>query len=83
MVHFFPGQEIDRGDVVVFYTDGVTEAMNVEHEEFGTERLREVIAHQADRDAADILEAVVTAVGAFSDQVEQSDDFTLFIVKRT
>jgi sigma-B regulation protein RsbU (phosphoserine phosphatase) len=69
-------------DILIFYTDGVTEAMNADFEEFGLDRLHFTIASFADRDAADILQAVVAAVNEFTDQVEQSDDFTLYIIKR-
>lgn len=75
--------EIGRGDVLVFYTDGVTESMNVTWEEFGEERLAAIIRANAQEDASTILQAIVDAVNAFSSGAEQFDDFTMFVVKRT
>jgi sigma-B regulation protein RsbU (phosphoserine phosphatase) len=75
--------EISQGDVLAFYTDGVTETMSVDLEEFGQERLTAVIEAQAHEDAKTILWAIVDAVNEFSAGAEQSDDFTLFVVKRT
>jgi sigma-B regulation protein RsbU (phosphoserine phosphatase) len=75
--------DIGHGDVLAFYTDGVTETMNVNLEEFGEERLRAVLQAQADQDAKTILWAIVDAVNDFSTGAEQFDDFTLFVVKRT
>lgn len=74
--------EIGQGDVLVLYTDGVTETMNANWEEFGEQRLTAVIHDSAHRDANEILWAIVEAVNEFSDGAEQSDDFTLVVVKR-
>ncbi len=69
-------------DVLVFYTDGITEAMNAEDNLFGTERLRAVVSRCAAAPAQDIVQAIVDAVQDFCGPTEQSDDFTLFIVKK-
>lgn len=74
--------KINFDDVIVFYTDGVTEAFNLDYEEFGEERLRDVIARNAGRSAAEILNAIVDAVEDFSGDQDQNDDLTLFVVKR-
>ncbi len=74
--------EIGPGDVLVLYTDGVTETMNGDWEEFGEQRLTVVIQDNAHREADAILWAIVDAVNEFSDGAEQSDDFTLVVVKR-
>jgi sigma-B regulation protein RsbU (phosphoserine phosphatase) len=74
--------KINFDDVIVFYTDGVTEAFNVDYEEFGEERLRDVIARFANCSAAEILKAIVDAVEDFSGEQDQTDDLTLFVVKR-
>jgi sigma-B regulation protein RsbU (phosphoserine phosphatase) len=70
------------GDLVLFYTDGVTDAMDDAGRLFGAERLREVVAAHATASAQQILAAVVQAVRDFSDTAPQSDDQTLFVVKR-
>jgi sigma-B regulation protein RsbU (phosphoserine phosphatase) len=74
--------EISQGDVLAFYTDGVTETMNVDLQEFGAERLKTIIRATAHQDARFILWAIVDAVNEFSKGAEQSDDFTLYVVKR-
>jgi len=77
-------QEIDvaPGDVLVFYTDGVTEAMDNDGQQFGKERLQAVVAVTPDASAQQILSGVVDAVKAFTDDAPQSDDLTLLVVKR-
>ena len=65
------------GDKIVIYTDGVTEAQNLQSEFFGRQRLRQTVAeHQAD--ACPLLhEAIVEAVAAFTEGAPQADDVTL------
>lgn len=74
--------DIAPNDVLIFYTDGVTEAFNVNYEEYGLDRLRKTVAEAAAGTATDILWAIVDDVNAFTREMNQSDDFTLFIVKR-
>lgn len=74
--------KISSDDVIVFYTDGITEAINVDYEEFGQGRLRDVVASTATESAAEILNAIVDAVEEFSGDQDQTDDQTLFVVKR-
>lgn len=69
-------------DVVIFYTDGVTEAMNLDGEMFGEEQLLETIATVRHGSAREILEGIVAAVEKFTTGALQADDLTLFIVKR-
>jgi Serine phosphatase RsbU, regulator of sigma subunit len=69
------------GDVVVLYTDGITEAENAGQELFGEERLRETIARVRTRPAAEIVSAILEAVQAFSGTTPQSDDITLMVVR--
>ncbi len=73
--------EIAAGDVLVCYTDGLTEAINGEEEAFGVPRLREVIAeHHADT-AAELVGAINAALRQFS-QRPPFDDLTLVVLKR-
>ncbi len=68
-------------DLLVFYTDGVTEAMNKEEtEEFGEERLLSCIKKNRNKSANEIQQAIVNNVRAFSPDM-QSDDITLIVVK--
>ncbi len=77
-------REIDvaPGDILVFHTDGVTEAMDGDGQQFGQERLRAAVAATPDASAQQILSAVVDAVNAFAGNAPQSDDLTLLVVKR-
>lgn len=70
------------GDVLVMYTDGVTEAVNEVNEEFGEERLRQLIQHAGDLPAGALIERINAAVRIFCGEREQFDDFTLLVVKR-
>jgi len=68
------------GDILVMYTDGVTEAPNAEGEEFGEKRLLESIRAQRDRSAADLLVGIAAAVQQFSSGA-QADDLTLVVAR--
>lgn len=69
------------GDLVVLYTDGVTEAMNREEtEEFGEERLLSCIKKNRSKSAEEIQQSIIREVQAFSDDV-QYDDITLIVIK--
>lgn len=72
--------EID--DLLVIYSDGITEAMNRAREEFGEERLSAVISANHEESAATIIDRVLGAVAAFTGEAPQSDDMTLMIIKR-
>ncbi len=74
--------DVAPGDLLVFYTDGVTEAMNATHQPFDTERLQAAVTARPDASAQEVVEAVVDAVRAFTGDAPQSDDLTLFVVKR-
>jgi sigma-B regulation protein RsbU (phosphoserine phosphatase) len=73
--------DLQAGDLVVFYTDGVTEARNGEDELFGAARLLSAVEAQAGAGAQAVLEAIVTEVQAFAGDAPQSDDLTLFVVR--
>ncbi len=68
--------KLDRGDSVLMYTDGVTEAQNVDGEQFGTERLRELFVGAPPRDEQEVTHRVFEAVRAFAGEAKQFDDIT-------
>jgi serine phosphatase RsbU (regulator of sigma subunit)/putative methionine-R-sulfoxide reductase with GAF domain len=70
------------GDMLVMYTDGVTEAMDPDEEEFGVERLAEIAAENRHKSAAEILADVDAAVTNFAAGQPQFDDLTLVIARR-
>lgn len=70
-----------RGDVLVLYTDGISEAMNAREEEFTEEHLEELLKNVRHLSAKEILNAVQTAVAHHVEKYPQSDDITLLVVK--
>ena len=72
--------KLDHGDVLLLYTDGVTEAKSAAGELFGSERLSEVVRRCGDLTAPEIKEKVLAEVLAFTSV--QDDDITLLVVKR-
>ncbi|HYE13629.1 MAG TPA: SpoIIE family protein phosphatase [Pyrinomonadaceae bacterium] len=74
--------QLQPGDVLVAYSDGVTEQQNPSGEEFGTARLQEVIERNIDRSAAAIRDKIEAALSAFAQGTPAGDDITLLIVKR-
>jgi serine phosphatase RsbU (regulator of sigma subunit)/putative methionine-R-sulfoxide reductase with GAF domain len=70
------------GDLLVCYTDGVTEAINEDNEDFGVERLRTLIAESHDHSADQLLREIMEQVAAFTSGQPPFDDITLVVVKR-
>jgi phosphoserine phosphatase RsbU/P len=73
--------KLQEGDLLVAYTDGVTEAFDAKGEEFGEERLRAALESAAHCPAAEVAEAIVEAVRAFSIDTPQHDDITLVVAR--
>jgi phosphoserine phosphatase RsbU/P len=73
--------EVGRDDVVLLYTDGISEAFNEEDQEFGDERLKDILMKNAKQSPAQILNEVQTALDAFVASAPQSDDRTIVIIK--
>jgi serine phosphatase RsbU (regulator of sigma subunit) len=74
---------IGEGDVMVMFTDGVTESINAQQELFGEKRLIEVIQKNTHLSAQTILEQILASVKAFAGDMPQFDDITLLIIKGT
>lgn len=72
---------LQAGEVLVFYTDGFTEAMNKREEEYGERRLVEAVARYRMKPAADLIRCVCEDVKAFTGDVTQHDDMTMVVVK--
>jgi sigma-B regulation protein RsbU (phosphoserine phosphatase) len=73
----------EPNDILVIYSDGITEAMNADGEEFEEERLRHVVTQHRDETAEEILAQIIAAVQTFTDSAEQNDDITAVVIKRT
>ena len=74
-------QRLAAGDKIVIYSDGVTEAQNLEKGFFGKRRLREVVEAQAGHSCGAIHDAIQEAVAAFTEGAAQSDDITLVVLE--
>jgi sigma-B regulation protein RsbU (phosphoserine phosphatase) len=74
---------IGPDDLVVMYTDGVTESINSREELFGEDRLREIIRNNARLTAREILDRILSAVQEFAGDMPQFDDITLLVIKGT
>ncbi len=81
---------IHHSDTLFLYTDGLTEAENIHHEQFGEERMLQTLSafENAQTDASDPkkaqeeVETVLAAVHQFVGEAEQSDDLTMLVIKR-
>jgi serine phosphatase RsbU (regulator of sigma subunit) len=74
---------LDPGDVLVVFSDGVTDAMNPQGEEFGEARLAEVVTEHRAESSVSILDAVNGAIGEWAAGTPLPDDLTLLIARRT
>ena len=75
--------QLNKDDKIVFYTDGITEAMNEKDEEYGDETFKELISCNKEKTSQDVLKEIIHDVNNFKGKAEQSDDITcgVFIVK--
>ncbi|GAB6286781.1 MAG: hypothetical protein STSR0009_29840 [Methanoregula sp.] len=69
------------GDLVILYTDGVTEAFNTEYHEFGEERLIQIARDCRSLPAPEVIQHILDAVRAFAGSAPQSDDITLVVLR--
>ena len=75
--------QLEAGDSVILYTDGVTEAANPSNELFGAETLQRLLASRSAAAPARLGDEILRAVEQFSRGVEQADDITLLILQFT
>ncbi len=73
---------LNSGDIVVFYTDGVTEVFDRNGQQFGTKRLIEILHENRHRPAGEILDEVYRAVKNYASPDHVFDDFTMIVLKR-
>ena len=74
--------QLEQGDTLVMFTDGVTEAMDTAYKEFGAERLDSILRQQSGANSQQIIEAIKAGIKEFVGDAEQSDDITMLVVKR-
>ncbi len=74
--------QLHSGDVLFIYSDGVSEANNLDEDEFGMDRLKQVISTNVSRNASGIRDRVEAALSEFTGTAAPNDDITLVIVKK-
>ncbi|MFW5712071.1 MAG: PP2C family protein-serine/threonine phosphatase, partial [Spirochaetota bacterium] len=76
--------QLRKDDVVMLYTDGVTEAMNYQDEQFGEDRVKNIVANVSvnGSSAFQIMQAIFTGIDKFVGGAPQHDDETLIILKK-
>ncbi len=72
---------LNPNDVIFLYTDGVTEAMNREHEQFSDERLKQCLSNIKCGEIEDIIHGVRAEMSTFVQGADQSDDITMLALK--
>lgn len=83
MAQYEVGQtELQSGDVLVVYSDGVSEANNLKGDEYGIERLEEVVKRNLQASASGLRDKVESSLSTFTQTAPANDDITLVIVKR-
>jgi sigma-B regulation protein RsbU (phosphoserine phosphatase) len=70
------------GDLLVVQSDGISEAMNSNQEQFGEERLQSILLQQKNQSAEEIIDTVVKEVRSHAGAHPQSDDITIMVIKR-
>ena len=71
----------ESGDLLVLYTDGVTDATNPEGDQFGQERLEQLVKSAAGSDATGVMQKIIDGVTAFRGEARLNDDLTLVVLR--
>ncbi len=75
-------QAIGPGDILLLFTDGITESRNKDNEEFGVERLTAIIQKSRKASAFDLTRAILDGLNEFTAKADPADDRTLVVIKR-
>ena len=74
---------LETGDVIVFYTDGITEAMNTSSDLFGESRLSRIVEEHGHLESGELRERILREIEAFVGTADQHDDMTMILIKVT
>ena len=72
---------LQRGDIIIVYTDGLTEARNMRDEEFGEERLNELIKSQPIASAEELIQRIKNGYFSFTGRADPHDDLTCLVIR--
>ena len=73
--------ELGTGDVIVLYTDGITEAMNTDSDLFGDGRLSRIVEEHGHLESGELRERILREIEAFVGTADQHDDMTMILLK--
>jgi serine phosphatase RsbU (regulator of sigma subunit) len=73
--------DLSAGDVIVLYTDGITEAMNPESDLFGDTRISRIVEEHGHLDSGELRERIMREIEAFVGTADQHDDMTMILLK--
>jgi sigma-B regulation protein RsbU (phosphoserine phosphatase) len=79
--YIFEEVELKKDDVIILYTDGVSEALNLQYEEYSEKRLEKVAKSLVNKTAKEILNGIKEDVQIFTQGNLQSDDITMIVIK--
>ncbi len=82
MVYSVEERVLDEGDVLILYTDGITESTNSEGCMFEEDRLSASLGRASSGSAEEIVNSILAELAAFSGRSEEDDDLTLVVIKR-
>jgi sigma-B regulation protein RsbU (phosphoserine phosphatase) len=74
---------LERNDCLVLYTDGVTETLNSEDDEYGVDRMMQSVRASANDGAQEIVKRIIEDVREFTGSVPQNDDITVIAIRKT
>lgn len=74
--------KMESGDILVLYTDGLIESENKLGDEFGIDRLCELIVANCDRSSQDVVNGIMEDVALFCEGMAQTDDITLIAIEK-
>jgi phosphoserine phosphatase RsbU/P len=73
--------DLGMGDVIVLYTDGITEAMNIDQDLFGDARLSQIVEEHGHLESGELRERIMREIEAFVGAADQHDDMTMILLK--
>jgi len=72
---------LEPGDTLVLFSDGITEAMDPDEQEFGTTRLKQALAGQVNTSVEELQRIILASVENFARGARQADDLTLLLIR--
>ena len=73
---------MEKDDVLVIYTDGLTEAENIRHAQFSRQGIKDVLMQHHGKNAHVIVKEIDNAVKSFMGEADRKDDITIIVLKR-